>query len=315
MPAPNQCNRFKTYDQQIQILSDKKELIISDEAVAKEALVNIGYFSLIGGYKDPFKNPMTRKYVNATFGDIFALYQFDRDLRELSFRYLCEVERKIRQVVSYCFCDVHGDDQAQYLNPASYRSEKKFSKDVSKLIHILDYNANQNTEHSYLVYQRQKHHNVPLWVSVNALTFGQISKMYALLPFAIQSAVSQAYPFVNEKELEQYLRCLTLYRNVCAHNERLYCFRSRFDIPDTSLHKKLHIPQNGSQYTQGKRDYFGLVIAFRYLLPDDSFKSFKQDFVKLIRVYQKQSTRLSKQELYSALGLPNNWTSITRYKR
>lgn len=314
MPVPNN-NRFRTYDQQLQILSDKKKLIISDNAIAKEALVNIGYFSLIGGYKEPFKNPMTRQYINTTFGDIYALYQFDKDLRELSFRYLCEVERKIRQVISYCFCDTHGDGQNEYLNPANYRSGNKFAHDVVKLIRILDFIANQSTEHSYLVHQRQKHNNVPLWVSVNALTFGQISKMYSLLPFAIQSAVAQTYPFVNEKELEQYLRCLTLYRNVCAHNERLYCFRSRLDIPDTTLHKKMHIQLNGSQYTQGKRDYFGLIVAFRYLLSDDSFISFKRDLIKLIRCYQKQSTRLSKQELYSALGLPNNWTSITRYKR
>ena len=97
-----------------------------------------------------------------------------------------------------------------------------------------------------------------------------------LLPFSLQSAVAQEYPHVNEKELEQFLRCLTFYRNVCAHNECLYCFSSRRDIPDTNLHRKLNIPKTGTQYTQGKRDYFALVIAFRYLLSDDSFKKFKK---------------------------------------
>ena len=76
--------------------------------------------------------------------------------------------------------------------------------------------------------------------------------MYSLLPFSLQSAVAQEYPHVNEKELEQFLRCLTFYRNVCAHNECLYCFSSRRDIPDTNLHRKLNIPKTGTQYWAGK---------------------------------------------------------------
>lgn len=315
MPNQTREDRFKTYDQQIDILKNKKHLIISDEDITKSSLVNIGYFTLIGGYKDPFKNPMTRKYIDTTFGDIYAFYKFDRDLRELTFRYLCEVEMKIRQVVSYCFCEKYGDDQNLYMSPASYRSEAKFAYDVNKLTKILHGIAVTNTEHLYLVHQRQKHQNVPLWVAVNALTFGQISKMYALLPSDVQSAVAQEYPFVNEKQLEQFLKSLTLFRNVSAHNERLYCFSSRYDIPDTMLHCRFNISKKGTQYTQGKRDYFSLVIALRYLLPDDSFKGFKKGLRILIQTYQKESSRLSKEELYGKLGLPINWEKITQYKR
>ena len=87
MPNQLQNDRFRTYDQQIDILKNQKGLIISDETITKESLINIGYFSLIGGYKYPFKNPMTRKYINTTFEDIYALYKFDRELRELTFKY------------------------------------------------------------------------------------------------------------------------------------------------------------------------------------------------------------------------------------
>ena len=31
------------------------------------------------------------------------------------------------------------------------------------------------------------------------------------------------------------MKVLTLYRNVCAHNERLFSYKSRFDIPDTII--------------------------------------------------------------------------------
>ena len=204
MPNQLQNDRFRTYDQQIDILKNQKGLIISDETITKESLINIGYFSLIGGYKYPFKNPMTRKYINTTFEDIYALYKFDRELRELTFKYLCEVEMKIRQVISYCFCQHHGDSQTHYISTASYRSKPKYARDIAVLTNILSKIAIRDTDHSYLVHQRNAHQNVPLWVAVNALTFGQISKMYSLLPFSLQSAVAQEYPHVNEKELEQF---------------------------------------------------------------------------------------------------------------
>lgn len=315
MPSTAQDDRFKTYDQQIDILKNRKGLIITEEDVARKSLVNIGYFTIIGGYKEPFKNPMTRKYIDTKFSDIYALYKFDKELRELTFRYLCEIEMKFRQVVSYCFCLRYGDNQNHYISAASYRSGNGYADDVRKLTNILSRIAQSNTEHLYLVHQRQKHHNVPLWVAVNALTFGQISKMYTLLPFSIQSAVAQEYPNVNEKELEQLLKSMTLYRNVCAHNERLYCFNSRYDIPDTVLHKKLNISKIGNQYTHGKRDYFALVIAFRYLLSDSSFKSFKKCLMNLIRTYQRDSSRLSEEQLNEKLGMPYNWKQITRYRR
>lgn len=46
-------------------------------------------------------------------------------------------------------------------------------------------------------------------------------RFYALLPFQLQSGISKDFPGVNEKNLERYLKILTLFRNVCAHNERL----------------------------------------------------------------------------------------------
>ena len=46
-------------------------------------------------------------------------------------------------------------------------------------------------DHEYLVYQRNKYHNIPLWVIMNTLTFGQISKMFEFLPQNMQGAICQ----------------------------------------------------------------------------------------------------------------------------
>lgn len=307
---------FLTYEEQLDKLQKEKHLQINDRAAAREILKNIGYFSLIGGYKTPFINPMTRIYQNNTaFEDIYALYQFDLSLRELVFKYLCKIECKIRQLVSYSFCRLHGEQQSAYLNPQNYNNTKKNASSIAYLIQILSYQANKNTEHHYVVHQRKVYHNVPLWVLANTLTYGQISKFYALLPYQLQSSISKEFPGINEKNLERYLKILTLFRNVCAHNERLYSFRTQTDFPDTILHQKLNIPQKGTQYLYGKRDLFGLVIAFRYLLPNSDFAHFKYSLIRIIQKYTKNSTQLSEDSLLNIMGFPINWKDITRYRR
>lgn len=109
------------------------------------------------------------------------------------------------------------------------------------------------------------------------------------------------------------MKVLTLFRNVCAHNERLYSYRTQIDFPDTKLHEKLGILKKGTQYVYGKRDLFGVVIAFRYLLPKESFLDFKRSLIRLLHTYHKQSSQLAEKELLAAMGFPLNWVSVTRY--
>lgn len=56
------AKNFLNYDQQIEKLKNEKNLLIDNEAYAKEILKQTSYYSLIGGYKDIFKNPTTKKY-------------------------------------------------------------------------------------------------------------------------------------------------------------------------------------------------------------------------------------------------------------
>lgn len=97
---------FLNYNQQIEKLKIEKNLLIEDEIYAKEILRQTSYYSLIGGYKDIFKNPTTKKYKDGTrFEDIVELYYFDESLRQLFLRYLIKVENEIKSQVSYYFTE------------------------------------------------------------------------------------------------------------------------------------------------------------------------------------------------------------------
>ena len=241
---------FLNYDQQIEKLKNEKNLLIDNEAYAKEILRQTSYYSLIGGYKDIFKNPTTKKYKDGTrFEDIVELYYFDELLRQLFLRYLIKVENGIKSQVSYYFTEKNGENQKEYLDTSNYNySGKKNQRDIDRLIKKLEGYVTKSTDYHYINHSQKKYGNVPLWVLTNALTFGNISIMYLLLPQDIQIKVSRNYQCVNEKQMVSILAVLVKYRNVCAHGERLFTYRTADSIPDLPIHRKLKIALKGSQY-------------------------------------------------------------------
>lgn len=202
-----------------------------------------------------------------------------------------------------------------YLNPANYSQNKKYANGIQKLIDTLDKLANRNSHYPYINHQRKVYGNVPLWVLINGVTFGSLSKFYKFTTQDIQSKVARNFEKVNQKQLEQYLGVMTKFRNVCAHSERLYSYKTRDDIPDTALHQKLEIPKSGTQYSMGKHDLFAMVIAFRYLLPHDNFKRFKATLTSVIRHYLNTPGAMDESTLYTYMGFPANWNKITAYKK
>ena len=308
---------FITYTAQVDKLQNEKNLIITDTNFAITTLKNFSYYGLIDGYKHLFIDIHTRKYINNTcFEDIVALYcKLDEDLRELFFKYLCRIERKLRSSISYHFCQKHGERQEEYLNPNNYNMIPKNMRGIIKLIQMLDNISNKNKNHKYLVYQRNKYHNIPLWVTCNALTFGQISKMFEFLLQNIQGLICQNFGNIKKNEMIKYLKVLTLYRNVCAHNERLFSYHTYIDIPDTLIHKRLNIPKSGSKYICGKNDLFYVVITFRYLLPQADFLVFKKQLVHIFNQYEKKISNLRLDKLYEYMGFPSNWKHITKFHK
>lgn len=312
MPKP-----FMTYEQQIQKLRDKN-LTITDEDEAMSILKQDGYYALITGYKDLFKNSSTKDYRDGTtLHDILTLYQFDERLRELTLRHLLHIERHIRSSLSYAFCERFGDQQSAYLNSANYDNTVKKKNAINRLItkHLTPLLKTQ-TRYPFLEHNKKAHGNVPLWVLVNALSFGTLSKMYELSAPQIQYTISRDFIAVNEKQLGQILDVLTDYRNLCAHNERMFSHRcGKKDIPDLPLHKKLGIPMRGNYYLHGKRDYFAVVLAFRYLLPNSEFLRYKLHLNQLIEKAVNDNQQISRNNLLSIMGFPQNWKKVTSYRK
>lgn len=299
---------FSSFDRQIEIICEK--IAIRDKDEAKEALKKIGYFQLMGGYKSLFRIPGTKKYKEGTsFEEIVSLYEFDVELRELFFRYLLQIERNLRSLMSYYFTETYGAAQKEYLNPQNYDLAKKNQYTVERLIATLERAANTQ-DYAYINYYREQYGDIPLWVLSNVLTFGNLSKMFRVFPQSLKSKVSKNFAPLNPHQMEQFLSVLTKYRNVCAHGERLFTYKTVDAIADTPIHQELAIEKSGNQYKYGKQDLFAVVIAFYYLLPEKDFSCFSQNLLKIIQTVSGQLIHVEERELLEKMGFPQNWGKL-----
>lgn len=103
---------FTSISDQIQLLKSRG-MIITDEAAVEKILLKENYYNLINGYKSLFLDPSfaDERYLPGTyFEDIYSLYLFDRELRNLFMRFILEIENNVKSVLAYKFSENYGHD-------------------------------------------------------------------------------------------------------------------------------------------------------------------------------------------------------------
>lgn len=302
---------FLTYDEQLSKLREKK-LIIKNEEYAIYLLKQCSYFNIISGYKGPFKQKNLDYKKNTCIEDIYALYHFDNELRNILMKYILIVEIHVKSLISYYFCEKFGDSQSEYLNVNNYNySTPKFQEGVNELNKKLNDALRRYSDNEYIKHQKDNYNNVPLWVLVKALTIGSVSKLYSFQYPEIQTKVSKEFEAVNENDLETMLDLLSRFRNVCAHNERLFNFKyKKRSINDMSLHKAFKLNQVKGHYSQGKNDLFACIISLKYLLPTEIFNELHRDLISITDKLFNQTHQIQPLQLYKYMGFPENWKKI-----
>lgn len=229
---------FKTIDEQINILKSKN-ISIDDYDKAYALLSKNNYYYLINGYKDLFidRTSIEEKYIDGTkLDELYALYEFDKDIKTNFLKYLLLIENEIDTYIAYEFSKSYG--HKNYLIPTNFCNSnskqsliEKFIKDLHREIEYQYKNSNE-----MIIHYLDNYKYVPLWVLVRILSFGKISKFYSLMKLKEQNAISRKYN-LRIPEFRIILHNLTLIRNICAHDEKLYDIKMRNRISSTIYHK------------------------------------------------------------------------------
>lgn len=272
------ATEFLTFTEQCNLLRTRG-LTVDDDAL--HILAREGYYPIINGYKDPFIDHQRSsdigddRYVDGTsFDNIYDLFLFDRSLRELSFHYISQAESAIKTACAYVFAHAHLENDAyivaeNYISKDDYYNPDLYEKKRLNLIQKLQRRSGKSHQ-PYVQHYRDNYGVVPLWILVNALTFGEISYFFDFLQPHEQNDVcrliseaTKRNEFIPPSKMRSALSLIVSARNICAHSGRLYC---------------THLG-----YSRRSSHYSDLVQALSLFLNEREFNTFDDAIGELFR--------------------------------
>ncbi|MGL4912046.1 MAG: Abi family protein [Paraclostridium sp.] len=275
--------KARTYDDQIGILKSRG-LIIENEEFAKSILKNIGYYKLSGFYKffyKDIKDNTEREFKDGIkFEDIYNLYLLDKELRNLLFSIITDVEISFKANIAYVTSHKYGVE--------AWKDSKVLSDEVRLFIR----NELGKSKKNPII----KHHidnyegKYPIWVVMEILSFGTVSKMYQSLPVDDKKEIAKVYYNHKHQYIEQWMESITNLRNKCAHHERV-------------IGESINIKTDKSMKGYKVGSLFIVILAFKQLVTDHIQWSLFMD--KLLVIVDKYE--FNKLDL---IGFPENWNEI-----
>lgn len=311
---------FKTYDEQIAILASRGVDISTPQlkSYAKKALQHKGYYNIINGYKTLFLTNDDTGGINetaedkfkpgTTINEIIHLADFDKRLRSIFFNHILTVETNVKNLIAYIFSKNHGHDN--YLIYSNFDIRKRDSnKNITSVISEIQHQISSRVSDPCIAHYLKEYGYVPLWVLNNILTLGTVSKFYKIMIQQERQYVSRTFHIMDD-QLESILMYITPIRNFCAHNNRLYCYRTKNPLIDTATHSALNIPRSDStkhEYLYGKRDLFAAMIALKPVLSDIEYKKMIKEISNALNILRKGITVITEQDVLDSMGFPVTW--------
>ncbi|CEI81320.1 Abi-like protein [Oceanobacillus oncorhynchi] len=311
-------------DNQIKTL-ENRGLIINNKEFVKKKLLRTTYYDLINGYKNMFLvggDSEEEKYIqDVTFEDILDLYNYDRQLRYMTLELILDIEAVFYSSISHSISHFYGEKSDAYLNKNNYRigvkqkHNNKYERD--NLLDRLNKKINQ-PEVEPLIYYRNKYRNIPPWILVKDMTFGELKIFYKLsMPGVKSKILSDIISKENITELDKnfFTKAIGLFnkfRNWCAHGGRVYTYKADISLPYyREFHERLNISKKAYQRGKGRNDISALLIASLYFFQSD-YRGLLEFRVKLegyLNDYKKGGY-MQYQTLLEEMGLPDNYIEL-----
>ena len=303
---------FKTLDEQVKILRSKN-LTIDDEEYVKNILLRENYF-FINGYRYLFyKSSKEKIFINGTnFREIYALFYFDRQLRNILFKNILILENNIKSILSYELSRKYGFKEKKYLNPSNFTTDPKKSRQVNDLVKKIKRQIIINgREHTATKHYQSNYGYIPLWVVVKVLSFGIVGELYTILKLEDQQKIADIFN-VDVESLLTYLPIIANYRNLCAHEDICYEHKTQKEIPITKYHKLLNIPTMNGEYIYGINDLFALIIILKRLLRPDNFVNMLNEISYELDYLSGRLHTINIDKVLDHMGFPKNYKDIVR---
>lgn len=290
------AKEFKTTDELIEILRSKG-VYISDESKTKYIIDKYSYYSVVNTYKRIFKIEDNYKE-NASFDEIYALYKFDKNLKIIMLKYILEVESIIKTKIANLLANKYSINNYLEINTFNLKDDNSNLENIKMLIDDINTEINKGIgKHDAITHYMNKYGFVSPWVMTKILSLGTISKFYGLMKQQDKQEISK-YFHINDNILKNILGNLTSVRNISAHDDRLFTYRSNFYVkldnvkkdPSKALHTNMYI----------------IIKALEKLLTAEQIFEMNSLIEKELKVLNEKLTSITINEVLKVMGFPND---------
>ncbi len=263
-------------------------LVVADPAAAFRALATIGYYRLLI-YMRALQAPRGKVFnPGATFEQLVTLYDFDRALRLLCMDGIERIEVALRASITHRVAVPHGphfyEDAAFFVSTPWFKHGALLTK--------LDECESLGITHYQQTYGSPS--RPPVWVVLEAATFGTLSRTYSGLLPVHQLSVARDFA-LPVAILVSWFRALSGLRNLCAHHGRLWNARILINAPKPAY-------KFAAQFDNVQTTHAHLVVVGALLQQvDPAAQLWTQKLRDLFHSYPSVAP--------SALGFPSRWES------
>ncbi|BEO97663.1 Abi family protein [Fusobacterium polymorphum] len=282
----NNVKKPTTIEEQIKLLKSR-EVVIEDENFAKKFLRIYNYY-FVTGYLHPYKTS-DDKYKNISFNGIATQIKFDMRLREICMYALDIIEKGLKTIIAYEFSHNYENGNIAYAYSLYFPNDEDKH---TRLMEHYNVSLNNNKELPYVKHNMKTYGILPTWVAIELFTLGNIEKFFSMLDTNTKKKIEDIIGFPKNK-IQNWIENLRIFRNMVAHNQRLY----NFSI--------LSMPKKAKEYNKQTGKIFDYVIVMKYLfLDNEDWNTYVLPRFEYIFDDFKDDVDLK------CIGFPDDWKNI-----
>lgn len=293
----------------------KKYVIFSKKVKMRRMINYTGYFrtSRYGKYLLSFTNVLGTKPNQEL---LFAIYNFDVELRKVFFQYCKKAEIQFKSHLSNSV-SIKENNPSFYIDRAFY-TETKGEKDRNKRNYnkryfnniffpdIVQQEINLKSKVSkypelreYRTGGQRVNTSIPCWAVFSYFEFGTITNIYSFLKGDLRKVVltygysKNNYGKQTTKQMDTWLDAVRNLRNACAHHNKIVGKTSSIVLLDNEDDPNLLV---------NNADLFSRIYALKKILSMEDSNQLKKELKNIIKK--------AKFNIYQFNILPNNWENL-----
>lgn len=255
---------------------------------------SIGYYQL-KSYSFPyFKNGY---YENLLFSDIVARYYRDKRLRYATLHVIEDIKATLNTKIAYLLGDKLGSlgyidfrswCQTKGKNPfLRYITDKyTIAKEENSFLLRVSRAARQSSSLDVKEFEIKNPTEpyLPVWLLMNELTLGESIHLFRLMSKENRRAIAKEFNS-DVMELNSWLSCINLVRNICCHNGNLADLRLKTKPKVPKEYKEILITHDKQMltYTNGYAIVACILVKMMKVInPKYRFEDLEESIIKLL---------------------------------